>query len=69
MEKKTKSVLLQVTFARRGNVRPKFLEHSFVKGFAVVLSLSFSDLWACFDGGFQTKNGAMTFDLGSGHVS
>jgi hypothetical protein len=24
-------------------------------GFAVVVSLSFSDLWVCFGGGFQTK--------------
>ena len=36
-------------------VGPKFLEHSFVREFAVVVSLSFSDLWVCFGGGFQTK--------------
>jgi hypothetical protein len=36
-------------------VEPKFLEHSFVREFAVVVSLSFSDLWVCFGGGFQTK--------------
>ena len=38
-----------------GKVWPKFLEHSFVREFAVVVSLSFSDLWVCFGGGFQTK--------------
>ncbi len=49
---------LRVTFAqfveKRGN-EPKFLEDSFMREFAVVVSLSFSDLWVCFGGGFQTK--------------
>ena len=47
----------RVTFALFSGekVWPKFLEHSFVREFAVVVSLSFSDLWVCFGGGFQTK--------------
>ena len=58
VEKKMKVRSLRVTFAQfagRKKVWPKFLEHSFVREFAVVVSLSFSDLWVCFGGGFQTK--------------
>jgi len=57
VEKKKKVRSLRVTFAQFSGkkVGPKFLEHSFVREFAVVVSLSFSDLWVCFGGGFQTK--------------
>ncbi len=58
MEKKMKVCSLRVTFAQfveKGGNEPKFLEHSFMREFAVVVSLSFSDLWVCFGGGFQTK--------------
>ncbi len=54
------------------NVRPKFLEHSFVREFAFVVCLSLSDFWVCFGGvvvGFKQQNGATTFDLGNGLVS
>jgi len=43
------------------SVGPKFLKHSFVREFAVVVSLSFSDLWVCFGGGFQTKKWCYDF--------
>ena len=50
---------LRVTFAqfsgRKKKCDQKFLEHSFVREFAIVVSLSFSDLWVCFGGRFQTK--------------
>jgi len=36
-------------------MRPKFLEHLFGREFAIVVCLSFSDLWVGFGGGFQTK--------------
>ena len=36
-------------------MRPKFLEQSLVREFAVVVCLSFSDLWVCFGGGFSKK--------------
>jgi hypothetical protein len=42
-------------FGEKKKCDQKFLEHSFVREFAVVVSLSFSDLWVCFGGGFQTK--------------
>ncbi len=61
--KEDESVRVRVTFARKGKkrMRPKFLEHSFVREFAIVVCLSFSDLWVCFGGGFQTKKWCYDF--------
>ncbi len=72
-EKKMKvrvCVLLLLKRGRKKRMRSKFLKHSFVREFAIIVCHSFSDLWVCFGGGFQTKkDGATTFDLGNGHVS
>ena len=62
-KRRRKCAVLRVTFAQfpGKKVWPKFLEHSFVREFAVVVSLSFSDLWVCFGGGFQTKKWCYDF--------
>jgi hypothetical protein len=62
--KEDESVRVRITFAQEGEekkMRPKFLEHSFVREFAVVVCLSFSDLWVCFGGGFRTKKWCYDF--------
>ena len=48
---------LRVTFAQfPGKKNVTKISRTLVReGFAVVVSLSFSDLWVCFGGGFQTK--------------
>jgi hypothetical protein len=45
-----------VTFAQFSGKNVTKISRTLVRGgIAVVVSLSFSDLWVCFGGGFQTK--------------
>ena len=74
-EKKMKVCLCKVLLLRGGlkkRMRPKFLEHSFVREFAVIVFLSFSDLWVYFGGGFQTKQMVLRpliYGTGTSHIS